>query len=132
MREYYTNEWFPKAYTIGVSWGDFWKMNPRIILAMVKAYDEKEKIELQKTNALMHLQGMYFAEAINSTVGNMFKKKTSKPHEYPKKPYELNRKETEFTEEELQRQREMFVMQFEAMKINFNLSKKKIRNSVQD
>ena len=99
-------------------------MNPRSIATMAKAYEEKEKLELQKKNILMHIQGMYFAEAINSTVGNMFKKKTSKPHEYPKKPYELKKKETEFTEEELQRQREMFVMQFEAMRINFNLSKK--------
>ena len=88
------------------------------------AYEKAYLKEIEKKNSLMHLQGMYFAEALNATVGNMFKKKTSKPHEYPKKPYELNKKETEFTEEELQKQREMFVMQFEAMRINFNLSKK--------
>lgn len=100
-------------------------MNPRILDSVIQGYEEKRKLENNWKNALMHIQGIYFAEAINSTVGNMFKKKTSKPHEYPKKPYELNRKETEFTEEELQKQREMFVMQFEAMRINFNLSKKK-------
>ena len=100
-------------------------MNPRILDSVIQGYEEKRKLENNWKNALMHMQGIYFAEAINSTVGNMFKNKTSKPHEYPKKPYELKKKETEFTEEELQRQRQMFVMQFEAMRINFNLSKKK-------
>lgn len=105
---------------IGVSWERIMDSCPYELWAYEKAYEKR----IEEKNALMHIQGMYFAEAINSTVGNMFKKKTSKPHEYPKKPYELKKKETEFTEEELQRQREMFVMQFEAMRINFNLSKK--------
>ena len=99
-------------------------MNPRSISAMTKAYEEKEKLELQKKNILMHIQGSYFRDAIDATIGNVFRRKGLKPFEYPPKPYELNKKETELTEEELQKQREIFVMQFEAMRINFNLSKK--------
>lgn len=67
------------------------------------------------------MQGLYFTESIRATVGNMFKKKSSKPYEYPKKPYEFN-KNVELTEEELQRQRELFVASLEVMKTNFELS----------
>ena len=123
MRDFYAKESFPKAYALGVKWNEFWQMNPRILDSVIQGYEEKRKLENNRKNALMHIQGMYFAEAINSTVGNMFKKKTSKPNKYPKNPYKLNEKEIEFTEDELQKQRELFVMKFEAMKINFNLSK---------
>lgn len=64
---------------------------------------------------------MYFAEALRATVGNMFKKKSAKPYDYPKKPYEFN-ENVELTEDELQRQRELFVARLEVMKTNFELS----------
>ena len=39
---------------------------------------------------LYHLEGMYFAEALLSTVGNMFRGKGQKAFEYPKEPYTLD------------------------------------------
>lgn len=35
----------------------------------------------------MHLQGMYFVDALRATVCNMFRSKGQKPYEYPSEPY---------------------------------------------
>lgn len=120
----FENEWFPYAYQMGISWDEFWKLNPRIISLMLKGYKERKEAELQEQNVIAHLQGQYMVEAILSTVGNMFSKKTAKPHRYPKNPYEFG-EEKPLTEEELQKQREQFVAQFEAMRVNFELQKGK-------
>jgi hypothetical protein len=116
--------WFPKANAIGISWNDFWSMNPHIINLLIKGYKEKEKSELDKKNALYHLLGLYFCESLASTVGNMFKKKGQKPHEYPKKPFDLSKSKEDFTEEELQKQRELFVAKLMAMQANFEINHK--------
>lgn len=120
----FENEWFPSAYQIGISWQEFWKLNPRIINLMVEGYKKRKEEEMRQQNVIAHLQGQYMAEALLSTVGNMFKKKTQKPHEYPKKPYEFG-SEKPLTQTEIQRQREQFVAQFEAMRVNFELQKGK-------
>lgn len=116
----FENEWFPLANSIGISWSDFWNMNPRIIKLMIKGNREREKRDLEIKNALAHLQGQYFVEAIMATVCNQLSGKTGKKHEYPKKPYEIN-KNQELTEDELQKQREAFVAGLMVMKSNFEL-----------
>lgn len=80
----------PKVIPIGTTYDDFWKLNPRKINIMVKAYNEAKKVELKQSNMLFHLEGMYFAEALMSTVGNMFRGKGQKAHEYPSEPYTMN------------------------------------------
>ena len=93
-------------------------------MVLLKGYNEKEEIELKKQNIFAHLQGQYIAEAIASTIGNAFRKKGSKPYQYPKNPYEFNKKE-ELTEGELQKQRELFVARLQVMQSNFELNHKK-------
>lgn len=117
----FEEEWFPKANSIGVGWNDFWKTNPRIIRLLLNGHTEKQKQEVKIANALFHLQGQYFAQAINSTVGNMFKKKGSKPHEYPQKPFDIG-SQKDLSEEELQLQREAFMAGLLAMKANYELN----------
>ena len=39
---------------------------------------------------LYHLEGMYFADALCVTVGNMFRGRGQKAFEYPKEPYTLD------------------------------------------
>ena len=123
MREEFENEWFPKAYAIGVSWEQFWTLNPHIIKILIKADAEKHKTKMQEANIIAHLQGQYFMEALYATVGNMFSGKTVKKHKYPEKPYELY-KNKELTEEDLQKQRELFVARLMAMQTNFELNHK--------
>lgn len=79
----------PKVIPIGTSYDDFWHLNPRKINIMIKAYNEAKKIELKQANMICHLEGMYFADALLATVGNMFRGK-HKAFEYPKEPYTLD------------------------------------------
>ena len=80
----------PKVIPLGTSYEDFWALNPRKINIMVKAYNEAKKNEIRQSNMLFHLEGMYFADALCATVGNMFRGKGQKPFEYPKEPYTLD------------------------------------------
>ena len=75
---------------MGVSFDDFWKMNPHKINILVMAFNEKTKNELRQQNALMHLQGMYFVDALLATVGNMFRGRGQKAFQYPKEPYSFD------------------------------------------
>lgn len=80
----------PKVIPLGTTYDDFWSLNPHKINVMVKAYNEAKKTEMKQNNMLFHLEGMYFAEALLSTVGNMFRGKGQKVYEYPKEPYTLD------------------------------------------
>ena len=80
----------PKVLTLGVTYDEFWGLNPRIIEVLIKAQSEKVKNDIKYHNMLYHLQGHYFADALLATVGNMFSAKGSKKFEYPKEPHPLN------------------------------------------
>ena len=67
---------------------------------MVKAYNEAKKNELRQANMLLHLEGIYFMDALIATVGNMFKGKGHKAFEYPKEPYTLDLEYEEGLKEE--------------------------------
>lgn len=60
-------------------------MTPRTINAYKKAF----KLKKEEQNAFAYIQGIYFRDALASTVGNMFKKKGAKAIEYPSEPYNL-------------------------------------------
>lgn len=80
----------PKVIPLGTTYDDFWRLNPRKVNVMVKAYNEAKKDEIRKYNMLYHLEGLYFSEALLATVGNMFMGKGQKAFEYPKEPYTLD------------------------------------------
>lgn len=98
-------------------------MTPKILSLIIEGRKQRIKEKIEYDNYISYIQGVYFADALKATVGNMFKKNNSKPYEYPKKPYDLNEKK-ELTEEELQKQRELFVAKLQVMKANFELSRK--------
>lgn len=111
---------------MGISWSEFWTLNPHILNLKLENYIEKQERELQKQNSLFHLQGMYMADAIMCTVGNALSGKSGKKYKYPDKPYPLNTKQKEqMNEEEMQKQRELFVAKLMAMQTNFELNHKK-------
>lgn len=80
----------PKVIPLGVSYDDFWVLNPHKVDILILAYNEAKKNEIRTQNMLAYLQGQYFAEALLSTVCNMFRSKGQQPYKYPSKPYELN------------------------------------------
>lgn len=121
MRAYYENEWMPKVIPLGTTYNDFWQLNPRKIDIMVAAYNEAKKNEIRTKNMLYHLEGMYFADALCATVGNMFRGRGQKPFEYPKEPYTLDMEfedglnMSDEEERKIAKQRKQFVTQLNTM-----------------
>lgn len=123
----FAKEWFPYCYVMGITWDEFWNMNPRI----VNAYKEGFRLKREEDNAFAYLQGVYFRDAIASTIGNVFKKKGAKAAEYPSKPYDLSEGATDdneynsgaLTEAEKRRKTEMLFGTLRLMQANYELSK---------
>ena len=121
----YESEWLPHAIAVGISYNDFWNMNPRIVKVCIEGYKNKINRDLEYDNYVAFLSGIYVRDALASTVGNMFSKKSSKPIEYPKEPYPVTQKQQEYNEEqEKERQRQLFMARLQAMQTNFELSQK--------
>jgi hypothetical protein len=83
------DKYFPLYLSYGMNYEQFW--NDRVELA--KAYRESHKLEMKRKNEELWLNGVYQMEALKSTIGNMFLKKGSKPHQYPKEPLPITQEE---------------------------------------
>lgn len=60
----FENEWFPKANAIGVSWREFWEMNPHIINLLIKGHHEK----IKEQDYLAWLFGQYTLSAVSTAI----------------------------------------------------------------
>lgn len=71
----------------------------------VVAYNEAEKRRKERKNWELHLQGMYFYEALcdASPIFQAFAKKGTKAHPYPSEPYKLVGSKENESEAEKQR-----------------------------
>lgn len=76
-------EVFPAYLAIGMTWTQFWVDEPELVIAYRKA----DAIRKRRMNEELWLQGIYVAEALSSTVGNMFSK--GQKHPYPAEPLPL-------------------------------------------
>ncbi len=65
-------------------YGDVW---------MVKAFREADKINQQRVNYQMWLQGLYVYDAFSTVMKNAFSKQGASPALYPTEPYPLFQKE---------------------------------------
>ena len=86
-------EIFPAFLAIGMSYEQFWEGDP----ALARAYRKAEKIRHSRMNEQLWLTGIYVAEALSATVGNMFSK--GNKHKYPSEPLPI-------TEEQQRERRE--------------------------
>lgn len=77
--------------SIGMPVEQFWEGPPRL----AKVYREAELIKARRSNTEAWRAGLYFASALNFTVGNMFRKKGTPPVEYMKEPLPLTQQEVE-------------------------------------
>jgi hypothetical protein len=76
---------------MGMTPSEFWEGEP--ILA--EYYREAYKMKQDVLNAWEWRMGMYMASAINSTIGNSFRKKGSEPMKYPEEPLSLREEKGE-------------------------------------
>ena len=84
-------EVFPYYLAIGMTYEQFWKGDPTLVIYYRKA----DEIRNEKRNQELWLQGLYIYEAICdvSPILHAFAKKGAKPHPYTNTPYPLTTKE---------------------------------------
>lgn len=82
-------EVFPYYLAIGMTHKQFWQEEPKLVCAYRKA----DEIRRRRMNEELWLNGMYTADALASTVGNMFSK--GNKHKYPVEPRPITRMELE-------------------------------------
>lgn len=126
-----TFEWFPYANAMGISWGEFWNMNPRIIRAITDGYEKR----IEQQDRMNWLNGHYLLSAVTVGVERNLAGKKSKA-EYIKEPLwgQVKKENTSMSEKELQKQRELFVEKLKNMQSNYELShpkKEKAEDGVQ-
>jgi hypothetical protein len=117
----FENEWFPKAKALGISWDEFWRMNPRIIKLHIRAHEEW----LKEQDYLMWIQGRYVHDAF--MVGLAHFASSHSNAEYPKNPYLDNLTENGLinrTEEEQAQAAENFLLRLQIMGSNYERANK--------
>lgn len=77
----FENEWFSKANAIGVSWSEFWNMNPRIIKLLLKGHEEK----IKEQDYLAWLFSQYTLSAVSVAVEHCLAGRKARS-EYIKEP----------------------------------------------
>lgn len=107
-------EIFPYYLAIGMNYDQFWNDEPVI----AKYYREADDIRRRRANEELWLAGMYTADALLSTVGNMFSKQKYK---YPAEPRPVTRGEIlERKEREEKTKAEQIKARFIARALNIN------------
>ena len=84
---------------IGMTYDEYWYGDP----LRVRAYYKADKLRRKRADEDAWLNGLYVWNALNASVGNMFRKDGQVPAEYPKEPFTMAEKEKdvqEMTEEE--------------------------------
>ena len=95
----YFNELFPAYLAMGMTWTQFWIDEPELAVAYRKA----EMIRKRRKNEELWLQGVYVAEALHATVGNMFNK--GQKNRYPDEPFPITADEQRERREREERNR---------------------------
>ena len=106
---------------MGISYDEFWTLNPRKINVIVKAYNLKRQIEDEK----LWLLGDYVFNACSIALSNAFRKKGQKGKEY----FEVvtiseQRDENNLTDSEKKEKTELLFKNLEILAANHRLSKK--------
>lgn len=78
----FENEWFPKANAMGVSWQEFWGMNPHIIKLLLKGHEEK----IKEQDYMAWLSNQYTLSAVSVAVEHFLAGRKAKS-EYIKEPF---------------------------------------------
>jgi hypothetical protein len=119
-------EIFPSYLAMGMTWAQFWLDDP----GLATAYRKANAIRNRRKNEELWLAGMYVAEALSATVGNMFTKGSK--HEYPSEPFPITKDEQEERQERekkarMERMKAAFVAR--SLQVNTKLGGKPNDNS---
>ena len=90
----------PVYMAYGMTYDEFWKGNPKMVIAYRKAHE----LDIKRRNEEMWLQGLYNFHAFSTALSNLhFDGKHHKPNKYIEKPIDLFEK----TEDEKQNEAEI-------------------------
>lgn len=82
---------FPIARRIGMSYDEYWNDDPERFSRYLHAYNINMEAEMKRDSQTMDVEswliGKYVTEALNATVGNMFRKGTQA--KYPERPHTM-------------------------------------------
>lgn len=111
-------EVFPYYLAVGMTYEQFWHDPPELVIA----YRRADEIKKRRVNEELWLAGIYTAEALASTVGNMFSKGSK--YQYPSEPKPITVSEAQERQEREQRARmEQIKARFTARALSLNAEK---------
>jgi hypothetical protein len=109
---------FPYYLAIGMSYKQFWYDDPKLVVAYRKA----DEIRRRRMNEELWLSGIYTADALSATVGNMFTK--GQKYQYPSEPKPITQSEIEERREREERLKmERIKARFTARALDVNARK---------
>lgn len=121
----FEREWLPSAIAIGISYFDFWQMNPRIIKVMTEGYKKKK---LERDEELWRA-GLYNYIAFSTALANAFSKHGKQS--YLEKPllqessFSNAQKEEMSEEKRKEMENQKLAMTLRIMQANFEIGKKR-------
>ncbi|MFQ9922110.1 MAG: hypothetical protein ACLRVU_01280 [Beduini sp.] len=78
---------FPFYLSIGMNYDQYWNDD----VCLTKYYREADKLNQERINQEKWLQGLYFYDAISTSLFNMWgRSKGKQPKNYAEKPYDFN------------------------------------------
>lgn len=120
MRRYWETELMPQVMAMGISYDEFWTLNPRKLKIIAKSYTLKRQIEDEKA----WLLGGYVFQAVSVAMGNAFRKKNAKAKDYfeiVEKPFLKHVEKQELSEDEKQKRIDALMASLHVMQGNFEL-----------
>lgn len=101
-----------------MSYEQFWVDDPRLVIS----YRRADEIKKRRVNEELWLAGIYTAEALASTVGNMFSKGSK--YQYPSEPKPITMDEVKERQEREQKAKmEQIKARFTARALSLNANK---------
>lgn len=73
---------------IGMTYEQYWYGDP----LMVRAFYKADKLRREREDETAWTNGLYVLNALNATVGNMFRKSGQEATEYPKEPFTVSKR----------------------------------------
>ncbi len=105
----------PLYMAMGMTYDQFWYGEAE----MAKSFRKADEIRRKRRNEELWLEGIYMAEALSATVGNMFTK--GNKHQYPSEPFPITAAEQqERREREKKARMERIKAQFTAKALAMN------------
>ena len=84
-REIIEQDFLPSALAIGVDYGTFWRLNPRLL----KSFIDADRLKKRQFEMEMYINGRYMFDAVSISLANAFRNKGTMPINWMDEPYRM-------------------------------------------